>query len=190
MSMIFKEGHLFHVFNRGNNRETLFYNDVNYLMFLKKISDHIAPYAEIIAWCLMPNHFQLMIEVKKLERSGYELNYSIGIMLRSYARAINNQEHRVGSLFQSGTKAHNLTEPDKAFLTSRNYFYGPSYSYMIHKSKYPVKCMEYIHHNPVKAGLVDTPSDWKYSSYNEYLGKSNYNLCCKKKGRKYLSFTP
>jgi putative transposase len=189
MSMYFKESHLFHVFNRGNNRETVFYNKQNYEFFIQKIEKHISPYADILAWCLMPNHFHLMIEVLNRDINGCKLNDAIGIALRSYAKAINIQEHRVGSLFQSGTKAQNLTNPKGKIITSRNYFYGPAYIFQVHKSMYPMKCMEYIHENPVKAGLVKEPSQWRYSSYNEYLGKGFYRLCNKRKGRRYLSFT-
>jgi len=189
MSMQFKANHLFHVFNRGNNRDVIFYNDLNYDFFINKIKEYIVPYADILAWCLMPDHFHLMVEVGKEKIDNRSLNDSIGIMLRSYARAINNQEHRVGSLFQTGTKAINLTAPDEPFLANRNYFYGSSFYYYLHKSLYPLKCMEYIHNNPVKAGFVETPSDYMNSSYNEYLGNGKYNICNKRSGRRFLSLT-
>jgi putative transposase len=187
--MIFEENHLFHLFNRGNNREAIFYNEGNYDFFIQKIEKYILPHVDILAWCLMPNHFHFMIEVLNVEINGYELNDAIGIALRSYARAINIQEHRVGSLFQTGTRAQNLTKPENPLITSRNYFYGPAYIFRFHKSQYPMKCMEYIHGNPVKAGLVKEPSLWRYSSYNEYLGNGGFKLCNKKKGRRYISFT-
>jgi putative transposase len=189
MAMVFKEGHLFHVFNRGNNREVIFFNSINYMLFIDKIVKYISPYADILAWCLMPNHFHLMLEVKHLELDGRTLNDSIAVMLRSYARAINNQEQRVGSLFQSGTKAINLTDPDIPFFSSRNYFYGPTHHYLMHKSEYPFKCMEYIHDNPVKAGLVERPEDWEYSSYREYIGLGKCTLSCIQKGWEYIRFT-
>lgn len=186
--MIFEEGHLFHVFNRGNNRETVYYNVRNYELFIAKMEKYILPYAEILAWCLMPNHFHIMILINFKSINARSLNDSIGLMLRSYARAINIQEHRVGSLFQEGTRAQNLTEPNEKLITSHNYFYGPAYIFQVHKSRYPMKCMEYIHLNPVKAGLVNEPSEWDYSSFNEYIGKRKYNLCNKMEGRKYLIF--
>lgn len=65
--MVFEEGHLYHLFNQGNNREQIFYSRENYLFFLNKIQQHILPHADILAWCLMPNHFHLMIYVNTVK---------------------------------------------------------------------------------------------------------------------------
>ena len=62
--MNFESGNLYHIYNQGNNRQQLFFSRENYLFFLKKIKKHILPHADILAWCLMPNHFHLMIYVK------------------------------------------------------------------------------------------------------------------------------
>ena len=61
--MNLSEGSLYHVFNRGNNGERIFYKSSNYLFFVQKVRHHILPYAEVLSWCLMPNHFHLMILV-------------------------------------------------------------------------------------------------------------------------------
>ena len=63
--MDFSIGQIYHVFNRSNNSQLVFRERNNYLYFLSKIKDHISPHAQIIAWCLMPTHFHLMIEVIK-----------------------------------------------------------------------------------------------------------------------------
>jgi putative transposase len=63
--MDFETGHIFHLFNQGNNRQKIFFNTGNYLSFLKKINVCILPNADILAWCLMPNHFHLMVYVKE-----------------------------------------------------------------------------------------------------------------------------
>ena len=65
--MDFSKGELYHIYNRGNNRDKIFYTYRNYLFFLEKINAHISPYADILAWCLMPNHFHLMVYVHKVE---------------------------------------------------------------------------------------------------------------------------
>ena len=62
-NMIFEPNHIYHIYNQGNNRQRIFFNRENYLFFLKKIREHILPFAEILAWCLMPNHFHLIIAV-------------------------------------------------------------------------------------------------------------------------------
>ena len=65
--MIFEKGYLYHIYNQGNNKQKIFYNRENYLFFLRKINDYILPYADVLAWCLMPNHFHLMVLVNEIE---------------------------------------------------------------------------------------------------------------------------
>ena len=59
--MNFKENCTYHVYNRSN--EMLFYNRENYLFFLRKIRNHILPYADVLSYCLMPNHFHFILTV-------------------------------------------------------------------------------------------------------------------------------
>lgn len=61
--MQFEAGDIYHIYNQGNNRQKIFFNQENYYFFLKKLGDYILPYADILAWCLMPNHFHLMVYV-------------------------------------------------------------------------------------------------------------------------------
>ena len=65
--MQFVTGHLYHLYNQGNNRQKIFHNRDNYLFFLRKIHKHVLPFADILAWCLMPNHFHLMVHVNHVE---------------------------------------------------------------------------------------------------------------------------
>ncbi|MDH5365920.1 MAG: transposase, partial [Cyclobacteriaceae bacterium] len=114
--MEFVPNNIYHVYNRGNNSQPIFFERENYLFFLKKIRNHLSPFVEILAYCLMPNHFHLLVFIPESD-SGLDLksnpefvinqkiNNSIGIILRSYTRAINKKFNRTGSLFQKGTKA-------------------------------------------------------------------------------------
>ncbi len=65
--MDFQTGHLYHIYNQSNNKNNIFFNQDNYLFFLKKIATNILPFCDILAWCLMPNHFHLMVLVNSLE---------------------------------------------------------------------------------------------------------------------------
>jgi len=65
--MQFDSGHLYHIYNQGNNRQNIFLNRENYLFFLRKIQKHVLPFADILAWCLMPNHFHLMVYINHVE---------------------------------------------------------------------------------------------------------------------------
>lgn len=127
--MQFETNNIYHIYNRGNNSQRIFFSKRNYLFFLSKIKTYINPFADILAWCLMPNHFHLMIYTLQLkikiirqenpnsqitrERS---LNDSISILLRSYTRAINKQETRTESLFQQ-----NLPPNNKAIIQPKQH---------------------------------------------------------------------
>jgi putative transposase len=65
--MNFETGHLFHIYNQGNNQQQIFLKDENYFYFLNKIEEFVLPFADIFAYCLMPNHFHLMVYVNKIK---------------------------------------------------------------------------------------------------------------------------
>lgn len=98
------------------------------------------------------------------------LNDSTGIILRSYTRAIQKQEGYTGSLFQNRTKAICLTLPEDL---SPAYF-QTSFGVIVHidvcEKEYPQVCFDYIHSNPVNAGLVKLPEQWEFSSAKDDAG--------------------
>ena len=122
-------------------------------------------YCKIVAYCLMPNHFHLMIFVtspiielgkNNIYTKTRTLNFSIGIMLRSYTNALQNQEGFIGSLFQQHTKAICLTKPAGITPSYFNTAFGTKINIMPSEKQYPQTCFEYIHHNPVKALISAT----------------------------------
>ena len=175
--MEFANGHIYHVFNRGNNLQTVFFNRENYLFFLEKLRKHILPHADILVWCLMPNHFHLMISVNEVEAEISEqvtpshlltkkrtLNDSISILLRSYTRAIQKQERMTGGLFQNRTKALCLTEPKGVAPAYFNTHFGMMSNLDLPENNYLNVCFDYIHLNPVSGKLVANPEEWEFSS--------------------------
>lgn len=176
--MNFEKGHLYHVYNQGNNRQKIFFKRENYHFFLKKIREQILPHADVLAWCLMPNHFHLLVLPRQDSRSAtlsralttQPLNQSIGIMLASYTRAIQKQEDISGSLFRQKTKAQCLTKSAGVSPAYLNTTFGTSISMQTPENQYPQVCFNYIHQNPVKAHLVAKPEDWEFSSYRDYCG--------------------
>ena len=54
---------IYHIYNRGNNQQTIFFSDENYFYFLRKCHRYLKPVSDILAWCLMPNHFHFLIAV-------------------------------------------------------------------------------------------------------------------------------
>jgi putative transposase len=161
----------YHIYNRGNNKQRIFFTDANYLFFLKKVRDQISPICKIISYCLMPNHFHFIImatDKSVTERSSFggkpmqEFPYRIGILLSSYSQAINKQNKTTGSLFQQKTKAKILVE-----RTGEQY------------ENYLVNCFHYVHRNPLVVSLVKHLDQWPYSSYLDYAGLRNGSLCDK-----------
>jgi len=169
--MHLSQNEYYHVYNQGNNQQPIFFNHDNYIFFIKKIRAQILPAADIIAWCLMPNHFHLIIHANEKsvqERKSFgdkpiqEFAYRVGILLSSYTQAINKQNKTTGSLFRQKTKAKLLVETMEGSIIS-----------------YLEKCFFYILQNPKTAGLVVNPANWPYSCYADYVGLRRGNLCNK-----------
>ena len=163
---------VYHLYNRGNNKQMTFFNDENYLFFLRKINNQLKPICDILCWCLMPNHFHLIVNANEdscKPRSAFggksmqELPYRIGVLLSTYAQAINRQNGTTGSLFQQKTKAKILTAKENQNK----------------KGNYLVNAMHYTHQNPWKAKLVRKIEDWPYSSFPDYCSFRNGKLCNK-----------
>jgi len=202
--MIFEKDYLYHIYNQGNNKQKVFYTRENYIFFIKKIDKYILPYANILAWCLMPNHFHLMVLVKSVDSQGFTssealtkkgpnkvvrnrtFNDSIGILLRTYTRAINKQKGVTGSLFRKETKAEclNCFNGNKPIFIQNNALINNHLS----EKQYPQICFNYIHQNPVKAKLVKNEVDWEFSSAMDYKGLRNGKLINKDIANKYVNF--
>ncbi len=154
--MGFIQGEIYHVYNRGNNRDPIFFEKDNYEFFLQKAKKELLPFCDILAYCLMPNHYHFLLFVKP-QKNGWEnkgmnqLSRKLGTLQSSYTRAINKRFNRVGSLFQARLKKKPAT--DYAFI-----------------------CFHYIHQNPLQLGLCKKLEDWEFSSFREYIdvGRSGF----------------
>jgi len=154
-----------HFYNRGNNRQAIFFEPENYLYFLKGVKKYLASTVTIIAYCLMPTHYHILVRVKSqtsevsktsevsVKEVSLQVSRAMQKFLISYTKAINKRFERVGSLFQGQFQA----EPIQ------------TYSHLLNL------CV-YIHANPVKDGLVALPEDWIYSNYLEWLGQRDGTL--------------
>jgi REP element-mobilizing transposase RayT len=139
----------YHIYNRGNNRGLIFYQPDNYLYFLKGIKRYLAPAADIVAYCLMPTHYHLLIRAGR----GPGISSAMMRLSVSYTKAVNKRFGRVGVLFQ-----------------------GPFKGKPIRDSNHLLHLCRYIHANPVKDGLVSDPADWPYSNYLEWIGEKPGDL--------------
>lgn len=152
---------IYHIYNRGNNKQKIFFTKKNYLFFLQKVKAELKPISDIICYCLMPNHFHFMLSTfNNFDDEKFSAGFRI--LLSSYTKAINIQEKRSGSLFQQNSKAKCLTA-----LTNYK------------SNNYGLVCFNYIHQNPVKAGFVTKLGDWEFSSFRDYAGMRNGTMCNK-----------
>ena len=134
-------GETYHLYNRGNNRARIFFEYQNYVFFLRRLRKYVVPVLDVVAYCLMPTHYHLLVVLNEADLSHRMQLFSI-----SYTKAMNRRYDRVGALFQGAFRAKHVDRD----------------SYLVHLSRY-------IHLNPVMAGLVERPEDWEFSSYREYI---------------------
>ncbi|MDX2049209.1 MAG: hypothetical protein SFU87_20665 [Chitinophagaceae bacterium] len=184
--MNFSPENLYHIYNQGNNRQAIFLSDNDYIIFIGEIRRCILPHAEIVAWCLMPNHFHILLFTdercnKSLKQGGLIIDpvtNGIRKLLSGYARIFNKQYSRTGSLFRQKTKSKCLTDGPWLVdnpLTVQDYCFN---------------CFHYIHQNPLKAGIVKKLEEWEFSSYRDYARLRNGTLCNKELAKIHCDYTP
>jgi len=135
----------YHIYNRGNNSEIIFREEDNYLYFLKLLKKYIVPVADIFVYCLLNNHFHLLIRIKEEQIKG-SVEKSFSNLFNAYAKAFNKRYGRTGKLFEERFKRSKVE--DEEYLTELIY---------------------YIHSNPQKHKLLTDFRDYQYSSFNGIL---------------------
>jgi REP element-mobilizing transposase RayT len=142
----------YHIYGRGNKRQSIFFDERNYDYFLRKAYGFFTADVHFISYCLMPNHFHFEVLTKpKFDKVRFANNF--GRTLSSYTRGLQVQQDFKGSLFQQNSKKKELPSSPDALA-----------------------CFQYIHQNPLKAHLVKHLENWKHSSFNEYF--NNRQVFC------------
>ena len=144
---ILSETGLYHIVFRGLNRQNLFEEDKDYIKLLEIISDVKVEYKlQLNAYCLMTNHVHLFVK----ENESGDIKAIMHKILTRYVMWYNRKYQRSGSLIGNRYKS----EP-------------------IEDETYYLSLIRYIHQNPIKAGMVDKPEQYKWSSYNDYVNLRN-----------------
>jgi REP element-mobilizing transposase RayT len=166
-------GVTYHIYNRSVGNDNLFFQEGNYAYFIEKWKEYL-PYMDVYAYCLMPNHFHFLAQVKSIAEEDLQAHLKRQCTVKSeafltgkivyseyledqvkrgcssYALAVNKQQGRHGTLFQKRFKRISVkTEHRLCYL------------------------LAYIHHNPIHHRFVEEYSAWKYSSWAAY---KNLNL--------------
>lgn len=143
-------GKYYHIYNRGNNRENIFFEKRNYRHFLELHAKYIVPIADTYVYCLLRNHFHFLVRIKTAEEQEtlrvLKPSQQFGNLFNAYAKAINKAYNRTGSLFQN-----------------------PFGRIQVASDAYFIWLVIYIHQNPQKHGLVDDFRAWLHSSYRTLL---------------------
>jgi REP element-mobilizing transposase RayT len=142
-------GGYYHFFNRGCNREPIFFSDDNYLHLLHLIHRFLPPSVSVVAYCLMSNHYHMLL---KSMDSG-SCSRFLQSTFSAYTQAVNRQRKRHGTLFERRAKG-----------------------ILVDDEKYAIYLCRYIHLNPVVARIAPSPLDWPYSNYAEFVGKRQGTL--------------
>lgn len=135
-------GALYHCLNRGNQRKQIYFSDDDFLFMLDTLANVSGKYGALIhAYCLMNNHFHLLLQVQDIP-----LHTIMRSLLTAYARYFNRTHHKTGHVFQ-----------------------GRYRGILCQKENYLLELVRYIHLNPQRARLVENPTQWRWSSLNDYL---------------------
>jgi putative transposase len=134
-------GGLYHVIVRGNERKSVFRDDADRRGYLERLAFYRGKFGfRLVGYCLMDNHVHLAIE-----RGKFPLSRIMAGLQSSYTQYFNRRHGRVGHLFQGRYKA-----------------------FLVEKDRYALALLRYIHENPVKAGIVERPEEYAWSSDRFY----------------------
>jgi putative transposase len=148
-------GRFYHVYNRGIDGCTLFHDKGNFRFFMRRYELYMSESIDTYAWCLMPNHFHLLIRVKEGDENVSHLknakhfadpSAAFQRLFTSYSKAFNKQRRRHGSLFEK-----------------------PFRRIEVNNELYLKQLLVYIHTNPVHHALVNAPEQWEFSSYKRSI---------------------
>lgn len=161
------ENGVYHIYNRGVEKRDIFTSKNDYIVFLYFLKQYLLSLddpekdhstkerillrrsfkdkIEIMAFCLMPNHFHLVVR----QKGKNDMTEFMKCLGTSYSMYFNGKYSRVGSLFQGRYKAALVLSDD----------------YLLHLTRY-------VHLNPVEAGLCDLAEKYEFSSYKDYIGEN------------------
>ncbi len=138
-----EKGHTYHIYNRGINGDDIFQHEDNYYYFLKLLEKHLANHIMLYAYCLMRNHYHLIV---KIDSETKVVTQKFSNFFNAYAKGYNKAYNRTGSLFEKHFRRKDIK--DEIYLKN---------------------LIIYTHKNPENHKVVKDFSKYKFSSYQKYL---------------------
>lgn len=168
----------YHIFNHANGFENIFIEDENYRFYLDKYQQYILPIAETYAYCLLPNHFHLVVRIRRREvleevfRNFKSTNFS---KVPNFGKVENSGKVEItdniieqfiskqfANLFSCYTQSFNKVNKRRGSLFLKNFRREP-----IENKAYFLNAVIYTHRNPVHHAFCDRYTDWSYTSFCE-----------------------
>ncbi|MGV8828104.1 MAG: transposase [Breznakibacter sp.] len=144
-----EQSQYYHIYNHGVGGRDLFADTNNYEYFLALYDTYISPIAETYAWCLMPNHFHLLVRIKDESEVVVNNELKIGTPSQQFSK-----------LFNAYAQAYN-----KYHQTHGTLFERPFRRKLVNSDDYRKRVVVYIHNNPVHHGFCKHPLEYPWSSY-------------------------
>ena len=158
----------YHIFNHANGFENVFREEENYRFFLEKYRVFITPVVETYAYCLLPNHFHLVVRIRKREvieeiiRNKKEYTSNSFSKVRNFGKvSISDEEierylsKQFANLFSSYTQSFNKVYKRMGSLFIKNFKREP-----ILDKEYFINAIVYTHRNPIHHGFYTTFTGW------------------------------
>ncbi len=184
MKVPLEYGKYYHIFNRGNNRENIFINDEDHLHFLELYAIYIETVADTFAWCLMKNHFHVMVRIHNLDEIGYldsrrAKSNDLHLKWKTHLPEIPDAnftikpfpERQFQHLFNAYSKWFNIRHTRTGSLFENTFDRK-----LIDHQKYFRNMILYIHQNPLKHGIADHVLDYPWTSYLTILSSQATRL--------------
>jgi len=157
-------GETYHIYNKAVGNELLFRTDDDYQYFLRKLSRYILKVADIYTYCLIPNHFHILLKIKESN----EISLLAKTNEDNYSKYLMNT---FSNFFNSYSKSYN-----KIYQRQGRLFILPFKRIIVEDDDYFIVLINYIHRNPLHHGLVKQFPEWKYSSYQTFLSEKATNI--------------
>ena len=182
----FEEGHLYHSYNRTVDKQPMFKNDGNYEFFLKKYDRYLSPVTDTYAYCLLGNHFHILLRVKEnlsavpnltisdlttKDLTTFEKLSNLNVNLIEERTPHSIVSHQFRKFFQSYAMAFNKQQDRVGTL-----FQTPFKRVLVNSDAYFTQLVYYIHSNAQRHGLIDDFREWKWSSYKGILSEKPTKL--------------